>query len=182
MPLDVTGGKRESSSIMVELMASGTGRTLAVLLGLFAAYGCATSPGVATSASSLHERQPQVFPIVYEYRKEDFETNPPVANTLRAFVANASAKREHASDQYFEVFIIPEEPVNYQRPADLQVLGANLDAFVDFCSIDAKGKKNYLQPPGNIPIAEITQGLLTLAGRLNVKTAKVIINSSLQRR
>ncbi len=167
---------------MVELMASGTGRTLAVLLGLFAAYGCATSPGVATSASSLHERQPQVFPIVYEYRKEDFETNPPVANTLRAFVANASAKREHASDQYFEVFIIPEEPVNYQRPADLQVLGANLDAFVDFCSIDAKGKKNYLQPPGNIPIAEITQGLLTLAGRLNVKTAKVIINSSLQRR
>ena len=46
----------------------------------------------------------------------------------------------------------------------------------------AQGKKNYLQPPGNIPIAEITQGLLTLAGRLNVKTAKVIINSSLQRR
>ena len=48
--------------------------------------------------------------------------------------------------------------------------------------VDAKGKKNYLQPPCNIPIAEITQGLLTLAGRLNVKTAKVIINSSLLRR
>jgi hypothetical protein len=150
---------------------------------LFAAYGCATSPAVATSDGSLHGQRPQAFPVVYEYWIRDFESNQPVASTLRAFVANASAKREHASDQYFEVHIIPEEPVLYQRPSDLRVLGANLDVFVDFCSIDAKGKKNYLQHPDSIPIAEITQQLLNLAGRLNVKNAKVVIlNPTLQRR
>jgi hypothetical protein len=44
----------------IHLFGDFTGWTVAVLLGLFAAYDCATSPGVATSASSLHERQPQV--------------------------------------------------------------------------------------------------------------------------